>query len=72
MLGKWCGLRLSSAAAGGMREVALKCSCRSALTFSASWLPALQEVVFEEVAPLIRSCADGYNVCIFVSASLHV
>jgi kinesin family protein C2/C3 len=21
--------------------------------------------VFEEVAPLVQSCADGYNVCIF-------
>jgi hypothetical protein len=21
--------------------------------------------VFEEVSPLVRSCADGYNVCIF-------
>lgn len=25
----------------------------------------LQEDVFEEIAPLIRSCVDGYNACIF-------
>lgn len=29
------------------------------------FVPPLQEVVFEEAAPLVRSCADGYNVCIF-------
>lgn len=26
---------------------------------------AVQEDVWEHVAPLIRSCADGYNACIF-------
>jgi len=26
---------------------------------------AVQEAVFREVAPLVRSCADGYNACIF-------
>jgi len=25
----------------------------------------VQEDVFEEIAPLIRSCVDGYNACIF-------
>jgi hypothetical protein len=24
-----------------------------------------QEEVFQEIAPLIRSCVDGYNACIF-------
>jgi kinesin family protein C2/C3 len=23
------------------------------------------QAVYEEVSPLVRSCADGYNVCIF-------
>lgn len=22
-------------------------------------------MIYEEVSPMIRSCADGYNVCIF-------
>mmetsp|Transcript_20588 Transcript_20588/g.45089 ORF Transcript_20588/g.45089 Transcript_20588/m.45089 type:complete len:554 (-) Transcript_20588:44-1705(-) len=26
---------------------------------------ASQEAIFEEVSPLVRSCADGFNVCIF-------
>lgn len=25
----------------------------------------LQGLVFDEVSPLVRSCADGFNVCIF-------
>lgn len=24
-----------------------------------------QKEVYEEIAPLVRSCADGYNACIF-------
>ena len=26
---------------------------------------SVQEDVWEHVAPMIRSCADGYNACIF-------
>ncbi|WIA19756.1 hypothetical protein OEZ85_005672 [Tetradesmus obliquus] len=34
--------------------------------FDAVFAPeASQQQVYEEVSPLVRSCADGYNVCIF-------
>ena len=30
-----------------------------------SWLCPMQEDVYEEIAPLVRSCVDGFNTCIF-------